>query len=99
MVPRVAKRAVCTYKATEGEMRVRLGGHRISNDLLDFLRRSDCVAERLCDHVLEVNPRQEMLPHAARLEIEGLLRVWHRLHPEVAGDVDFVEERRGLPAA
>jgi hypothetical protein len=79
-------------------MRVHLGGERISNDLLDFLRRSDCVAERLSDHLLEVNPNQEMLPHAARLEVEGLLRVWHRLHPESADDMSFVEDRPGSPS-
>jgi hypothetical protein len=74
-------------------MRIRFGEQLLSDDLIDFLRRSECITERLTDHLLEVNPRQSMLPHAARLQIEGLLRVWHRLHPEVADDVDFVEER------
>jgi hypothetical protein len=74
-------------------MRLRFGEQPISDDLIAFLRRSECITERLTAHLLEVNPKQPMLPDAARLEIEGLLRVWHRLHPEVANDVDFVEER------
>ena len=73
-------------------MRVLFSEQRVSNDLLDFLRRSDCIAERLTDRMLEVNPKQQMLPHAARLEIEGLLRVWNRLHPDVGGDPGVVEE-------
>jgi hypothetical protein len=74
-------------------MRIRFADQRVSNDLLDFLRRSECVAVRVADRLLEVRPKQEMLPHAARLEVEGLLRVWSRLHPEAAGEVDFLEER------
>ncbi len=80
-------------------MRVTFGGQPVSDELLEFLRRSECDAERLGDHLLEITPRQEMLPHAIRLEIEGLLRVWHKLHPELVSDVEFVEERRSLPAA
>lgn len=74
-------------------MRILFGEQLISEDLIAFLRRSECITERRTQRLLEVTPRQPMLPHAARLEVEGLLRVWHRLHPEVANDVDFVEER------
>jgi hypothetical protein len=74
-------------------MRIRFAEQRVSNDLLDFFRRSECVAVRLADRLIEVSPKQEMLPHAARLEVEGLLRVWSRLHPEASGEVDFLEER------
>ena len=80
-------------------MRILFGEQRISEDLITFLRRSECNTERLTDRMLEVNPKQPMLPHAARLEIEGLLRVWHRLHPEVAGDVDLIDEERPPTAA
>jgi hypothetical protein len=73
-------------------MRVRFA-EQVSNELLEFLRRSECVAERLADRVVEVKPKQPMLPHAARLEVEGLLRVWSKLHPEAGGDADFVEDR------
>jgi hypothetical protein len=73
-------------------MRILFGEQQISDDLIAFLRRSECITERRTQRLLEVTPKQPMLPHAARLEIEGLLRVWHKLHPEVAGDVNFVEE-------
>jgi hypothetical protein len=73
-------------------MRLLFGEQQISEDLIDFLRRSECITERRTRRLLEVTPRQPMLPHAARLEVEGLLRVWHRLHPDEADDVDFVEE-------
>ena len=77
----------------EWEMRILFGEQQINEDLIAFLRRSECIAERRTQRLLEVTPRQPMLPHAARLEIEGLLRVWNKLHPEVANDVDFVDER------
>jgi hypothetical protein len=75
-------------------MRVRIGAQQVNNELLEFFRRCECDAERLGDHLLDVQPRQAMLPHAARLEIEGLLRVWQKLHPETAGDVDFPGDGR-----
>jgi hypothetical protein len=73
-------------------MRILFGEQQINEDLIAFLRRSECIAERRTQRLLEVTPRQPMLPHAARLEVEGLLRGWHRLHPDEADDVDFVEE-------
>ncbi len=73
-------------------MRVRFSEQVVSAEMLDFLRRSECEANRLGDHVLEVSPRQEMLPHAARLEVEGLLRVWQKLHPEADAEVDFLDQ-------
>jgi hypothetical protein len=78
-------------------MRILFGEQQISDDLIAFLRRSECITERRTQRLLEVTPKQPMLPHAARLEIEGLLRVWHKLHPEVAGDVNFVEEGPDRP--
>jgi hypothetical protein len=78
-------------------MRIRFAERQVSNELLEFLRRSECVAERLTDWMLEVKPKQEMLPHAARLEVEGLLRVWSKLHPEGGDDVDFVDDRPRRP--
>jgi hypothetical protein len=74
-------------------MRILFGEQQVSKELVDFLRCSECTVERLTNRLLEVNPKQEMLPHAARLEIEGLLRVWHRLHPDFVGDMVFLDER------
>jgi hypothetical protein len=50
-------------------MRVRFAEQQVSNDLLEFLRRCECIAERVADRVLEVCPKQPMLRHAARLEV------------------------------
>jgi hypothetical protein len=72
-------------------MRVRFTEGYVSNELLDFLRRSDCLAERIADSIVEVSPKQAMLPEAARLEVEGLLRVWSKLHPDVR-DADFLDD-------
>jgi hypothetical protein len=54
----------------------------VGGDLAEYLRRSDCVVEHIGGRGLEVSPRQALLPAAAKLEIEGLLRVWCKLHPE-----------------
>jgi hypothetical protein len=63
-------------------MRLRFSERQVGDDLAEFLRRSDCLVERIGERVLEINPRLPLLPEAAMLEIEGLLRVWCRLHPE-----------------
>jgi hypothetical protein len=63
-------------------MRLRFSERQVGEELAEFLRRSDCLVERVSERVVEINPRLPLLPEAARLEIEGLLRVWCRLHPE-----------------
>jgi hypothetical protein len=63
-------------------MHVRFSERQVGDDLAEFLRPSDCLVERVSERVFEINPRLPLLPEAARLEIEGLLRVWCRLHPE-----------------
>jgi hypothetical protein len=50
-------------------------------DLTEYFRRSDCVVEHVGARGLDVKPRQAFLPDAAKLEIEGLFRVWCKLHP------------------
>jgi hypothetical protein len=72
-------------------MRVRFTEGYVTSELLDFLRRSECLAERIADSIVEVSPKQPMLPEAARLEVEGLLRVWTKLHPDVR-DADFLDD-------
>jgi hypothetical protein len=71
----------------EGLVRIFLGEWRMGEELGEFFRRSECSVEPVGEHVLEVNPRLPLLPDAARLEIEGLLRVWCRLHPEAPATV------------
>jgi hypothetical protein len=63
-------------------MHLRFSEGQFGDELAEFLRRSDCLVERVGERVLEVNPRLPLLPEAAKLEVEGLLRVWRKLHPE-----------------
>jgi hypothetical protein len=68
----------------------------VGGDLAEYFRRSDCVVEHVGGHGLEVNPRQPVLPQAAKLEIEGLLRVWCKLHPEARISTWGVEQAQRL---
>jgi len=64
---------------------------RKGHELSEFFRRSECSVELVGEHVLEVNPRLPLLPEAAKLEIEGLLRVWCKLNPEAHATVSPLE--------
>jgi hypothetical protein len=66
----------------ERVLRITFSEGQVGDDLAEFFRRSDCAVERAGEHALEVTPRLPLLDFAARLEIEGLLRVWCKLHPE-----------------
>jgi hypothetical protein len=63
-------------------VRITFSDERAGYDLAEFFRRTECSAELVGQHSLEVNPRLPLLEEAATLEIEGLLRVWCKLHPE-----------------
>ena len=63
-------------------MRITFDEGWVGVDLTEYFRRNDCVVEHAGVHGLEVKPRQALLPDAAKLEIEGLLGVWCKLHPE-----------------
>ena len=64
-------------------MRIRFEEPFVAEDLISYFRRSECLVERIDDHVVDVSPKQTLLSHAVRLEIEGLLRVWCRRHEGV----------------
>ncbi len=64
-------------------MRITFSEARAGDVLVEYFRRNDCLVEHIGADVLEVSPRQALLQHAATLEIEGLLRVWCKLHPEL----------------
>ena len=63
-------------------MRITFSEPQVGDDLAEFFRRSDCAVEHVGQHALEITPRLPLLDEAAKLEIEGLLRVWCKLHPE-----------------
>jgi hypothetical protein len=65
-------------------MRLTFSDGWVGDDLGEYLRRSDCVVEHVGRRVLEVHPRQTLAPELEKLEIEGLLRVWCKLHPEAS---------------
>jgi hypothetical protein len=65
-------------------MRITFDEGWVGVDLAEYFRRSDCVVDHVGSHGLEVNPRQPLLPQAARIELEGLLWVWRKLHPDAS---------------
>lgn len=71
-------------------MRITFSERQVGDDLAEFFRRSDCAVEHVGQHALEIKPRLPLLDAAAKLEIEGLLRVWCKLHPESSAAVTLV---------
>jgi hypothetical protein len=71
-------------------MRITFSERPVGDDLAEFFRRSDCAVEHVGQHALEIKPRLPLLDEAAKLEIEGLLRVWCRLHPESIAAVTLI---------
>jgi hypothetical protein len=64
-------------------VRVRVSDRELVDDLLDFLRRRECAAERVesTTDVVEVSPPHTLHEHQAEMELDLLLRVWEALHP------------------
>jgi hypothetical protein len=71
-------------------MRIRCSDRESGNDLIEYFRRCDCLADRIGWDLLEVEPRLPLLPEAAQLEIEGLFRVWQRLHAHAGDNIDLL---------
>jgi hypothetical protein len=65
-------------------MRLIVNDGWVGDDLGEYLRRSNYVVEHFGRGKLKVRPRQTLPSELARLEIEGLLRVWCKLHPEAS---------------
>jgi hypothetical protein len=78
-------------------MRLTFSDGRVGDDLAEYFRRSNCAVEHIGRRKLEVHPRQTPLPELARLEIEGLLRVWCKLHPEVRVTASASEQAHPAP--
>jgi hypothetical protein len=72
-------------------MRITFSEARAGDVLVEDVRRNDCLVEHIGADVLDVSPRQALLEHAAKLEIEGLLRVWCKLHPELSVTASTLE--------
>jgi hypothetical protein len=78
-------RSDCARRRSRGGcLRITFDEGWVGVDLTEYFRRSDCVVEHAVAHGLDVKPRHALLPQAAKLELEGLLRVWCKLHPEAS---------------
>jgi hypothetical protein len=65
-------------------MRIELPTRSAADSLAEYLRRCDCIVDYADDCALEASacPRSQRAEES-RLEIEGYLRVWQALHPDV----------------
>lgn len=64
-------------------MRVELSDPSLADDLVSYLRRAQCRAERADGGVLAVDLPDSLPAEVARLELEAYLQVWQTLHPGV----------------
>jgi hypothetical protein len=79
-------------------MRVRISDPALLRDLLDFLRRAECVAEQANADTLDVFIPQAPSAAQARREVDLYLASWRARHPGVAADVlDRWDESEGPP--
>jgi hypothetical protein len=62
-------------------MKIRMSDLSLVDDLLEFLRSNQCVAEQLSENTLYLEPPTLPIPEAALLELDLYLRVWEALHP------------------
>jgi hypothetical protein len=57
-------------------------------ELLQFLRRADCVAEAEDDSTVVVSVPAALGEEQARMEVDLYLKAWQASHPDVEIDVD-----------
>jgi hypothetical protein len=56
-------------------------------DLIDTLRRSGCLVDRVTSSVCRVVHVHASSPDEARVEVAFFLRAWQLRHPEVAATI------------
>jgi hypothetical protein len=72
--------------------RVRVSDRLLLHDLLDTLRRAECVAEQTGADTIEVYVPRAPTPEQARREVELLLSTWRARHPEAWAELaDYSE--------
>jgi hypothetical protein len=64
-------------------VKVKLSEPALADDLVSFLRRAQCEAERGENGTLTVTLPDALPEEAARLELEAYLTAWRALHPGV----------------
>jgi hypothetical protein len=63
-------------------VRVKLSDPSLVDDLVDFLRRSGCVAQPAEETIVSVSIPKSLREDAAELELDLYLRVWEATRPE-----------------
>jgi hypothetical protein len=64
-------------------VKVEISDPTLADDLVSFLRRTRCEAERADADVLAVSLPESVPEETARLELEAYLAAWQSLHPGV----------------
>jgi hypothetical protein len=58
------------------------------DDLVSFLRRCDCSADRVGSRAIEAVPPHPHVGYAyLRMELDAYLRVWREMHPGVTAEL------------
>ncbi len=71
--------------AATAAMRIRTGSAASTSELAGYLRRCECIAEFIGEWTLDVAVRPGLLSERhARIELEGYLRVWEAMNPNVS---------------
>ena len=69
-------------------VRLRLSNKDLTDDLLAFLQRRECVGERIeGSNLLEVALPHTLHDKQAQMELDLLLRVWQVMHPGIKIEV------------
>jgi hypothetical protein len=77
------------------QMRILVSEPDLVDDLVAFLRRCECAADRVGSRVVDAVP-----PHPSvgfeylRMELDSYLRVWREMHPGVTAEL--LEARTAL---
>jgi hypothetical protein len=67
---------------------LRLSNQDLADDLLAFLRRRECLGERIDgSDLLEVALPHTLQEAQAKMELDLLLRVWQVMHPGIRIEV------------
>lgn len=67
-------------------MRVRITNPVFVHDLVEFLRRAECVVEQTAADTIDVALPHALMDEAARMEVGFYLGVWEAMHPGVGAD-------------
>jgi hypothetical protein len=62
-------------------MKVHVSDSNLVDDLIESLRRSQCIVVRTGDRMLDIRFGWPTRDDAAPYELDGYLRVWEAMHP------------------